>query len=200
MAFVPLPHGALCVVRFSGGDMIFTNGFYFVKQNFSESDQDALADTVDTRFGAPMKTIMSNECAYEVTTCYDMRTSTGRVVQNADGAGTGTQTDDSLPLMSAMVVTLRTAERGRSARGRLYIGGLGEANFDGGQYSLAAKNAVLGNLSVLKSYALDLGWTWVVASRQQDGVPLTAMVGRPITSQEMRNYRPGSQRRRVDRP
>ena len=75
----------------------------------------------------------------------------------------------SLPGNVAFVLSFRTANRGRSGRGRNYIGGLNEDDVTGNLLTEAKANLFRDAYSAFLSEAL-FPYRWVVVSRYNDGV------------------------------
>lgn len=199
MAFIPFPSGAHVVVVFAAGQQSFTNGFYFRKADYTDADLEALAGCADTYWGGALLDVLSNECHYVESVAYDVRVQNGTLRVANDGAGPGTQSGDMLPIQSALVLTHRTLNRGRSYRGRTYVAGLGEDKFDSGVYAPATVAAVVTICGNFFTQAQTLGWEPVVASYYTDGAPRSTAVGTLIEVTEARNGIPGTQRRRSDR-
>lgn len=112
---------------------------------------------------------------------------------NSDGAITG----EALPGQNALVLTHRTALRGRSYRGRTYICGLGEAQTQGNNVLDASGDAILEGFSSVITAIQELNYFFVVVSRYTNGAPRLAGVATPVLSTSLRNYAIDTQRRRL---
>lgn len=200
MAFIAVPDGCRAVIRNALGSEEWSIRLHFTKSSFVKADMEDLADRLDTQWAGVWKARMDTNANYIGVTCYDVRTSTGEVVQNTDNAGAGGAAGDSLPLNVACVVTLRTASRGRSARGRVYMSGFLETDVTDGVFTAAAQTAAYNQINNIKTNAALGGWTLVIASFQLDGVVQDPANTYPVTSMEVRNGVAATQRRRVDRP
>lgn len=106
---------------------------------------------------------------------------------------------EAAPLHSAFVMTLRTANRGRSARGRIYLGPLGETGTNAGFVSAAYRAAIGGGLTNFWSDLTASGLVWGVLSLRTGGAPRTAGAFYPITALEARSDALGTQQRRQGR-
>lgn len=199
MTFVPLEQGARAVVRFTHGSETFSNVFHFTKGNFTTSDMEDLAAAVQLAASANLKYALSPQVSLVKTEVYDVRTSTGAVVENTAGAGAGGGSGDTVPINTALVVTIYSATRGRAGRGRVFVAGLPESLMDNGVFNSGAITLGEEYVDNVMSRAASAGWTLVVRSAQLDKTPLNPAVGRPIVSVVCRNGVPGTQRRRVDR-
>lgn len=120
----------------------------------------------------------------------------------------GTAADAALPLQSALVVTLRTAQSGQGFRGRAYmpgltIGSLADPRTFNDTVSSAAKAFIDGVNSVMSTN----GFPMVVAQRalqagtHHDGSPWPARSAQvvPVVSTDIANKRVDTQRRRLGR-
>lgn len=200
MAFVPTPHGARIVQSLTRGTESFSYTWYATKAGYDHTALVELANLVDNVFNAGMKSNFSTGITYVGCTCYDARESDGEVVVDTGSAGPGTMTGEPLPINLAVCVTLRTAGRGRSSRGRKYISGFTESLITSGEWSATAV-AAAANLCTNTIQAIqDAGWSAVIRSIQQDGVLLSTANVRAITSIMVRSNKVATQRRRVDRP
>jgi len=199
MPFLEFPNGAKVTVHFHGPLGGWNNILWFTKSAFTSEDLLELVDTLDLSLGLPYKALMSNDGYYDYCTGYDMRTIDGITRTSVVSAGVGTVAEDILPIQSAVVLTLRTLYRGRSARGRLYLTGFGKDQVNNNAYASGLIDDLLALFEGLIDDVAAIGWTWVVASKQEDGVPRSAMIGRQIVDVDVRTGRPGSQRRRTGR-
>lgn len=199
MSFIPFPHGAKAVVHFHNSQGGWNNILWFLKFEYSDEDLLSLAATLDAYLGSALAPYMCDDASYDYVQVYDMRSIDGAVKMVDTGADTGAVTGEMTPVQSSVVTTLRTGFRGRSARGRIYWTGFAESNFTGTAWSATLLTNIAGVLQQMKTQVEVIGWTWVVASRQEDGVPRTSILGRPVTDFVHRSGRPGSQRRRTGR-
>jgi hypothetical protein len=77
------------------------------------------------------------------------------------GAGTS---GPAIPPEVAQVITLRTALRGRRARGRIFLPAFASGAYTGGTLDPARQTTVLSAAATLMSDLVSLGWQLVVAS------------------------------------
>lgn len=200
MAFIDLDNGAYVSVGFSQAGQTFSNGFWCTKTSYTLTDQQNLAAAVDAAVDASVLTGLSNEVTYVNTKVYDMRTETGAIVVNSDNTGVGTITASPAPIGLACVVTIYSAARGKSGRGRLYISGLTEDALEDGQWLQTAADGCEAFVAAYKAAIESAGFTYVVCSRFTAGAARTHAVAYPVTSYLVRSNIPGAQRRRFDRP
>lgn len=200
MAFIPTPHCARLVLNFRIGLFDWSNVMHCTKTDYTEAEMQDLADDMDTYLGTELAGYL-NDVTYVGVTAYDIRTSDGPVYVANAASGTGTAgAGDTISPALAIVVTTRTAARGRSGRGRQYLSGFAEGSIEDGIWSAAAVGGAGTYIAARKAVIENAGFTWVVRSTQQDGTLLTTAVTRAITSYEVRSNAPGTQRRRIDRP
>ena len=103
---------------------------------------------------------------------------------------------DAAPNNVATVVSLRTAFIGRSYRGRIYIPGLVASSIVDNQISTGQQTGLQNAFAALDA-AFDLaGYTWVVASYQENNVLRSTAVGTPVQTLIV-NRRVDTQRRRL---
>lgn len=132
--------------------------------------------------------------------CTDMTTNIGPVVNVATGlpkAGTGGS--PSLPNNCALVLTKRTALRGRSYRGRIYTPGLVESIVTGNTVTPATVASIITNWERLISFTTtSTTWDMVVMSRVADGVDRVTADSNQVVSLDSDGI-VDSQRRRLPR-
>lgn len=200
MAFIPTPNTARCVINFVQGTSTYSNVLHFTKTNFTGGDMNTLANVVDQAVVAAHLPNITTNSLYVGTRVYDIRTLSGAVVFNNDGAGGGAAAGDPAPLNSAVVITLRTATRGRTGRGRMFVAGFADAELNGFTWSANAATAAINYLSEVRDAAALVGWIHVIRSTQVDHVIQNPALTREVTGFEVRNNITGTQRRRLDRP
>jgi hypothetical protein len=119
----------------------------------------------------------------------------------------GTGTGDPLPLSAAAVVTLRTAQAGKSFRGRIYFGGFTEAQNDAsGRQAAAVNTATKNTVDQFNGSIAARGVQLAVGSRPAEAktipaktTPARAGQANPVTVTLARNTKWESQRRRLGR-
>lgn len=199
MTFIPTPHGARIVMNWTKGTETFSYVFYATKAGFDLTAQQQLADAVDGVVNATWRANLGAQITYLNTTVYDARESDGAITVSNAHTGAGTAATETLPLNLCVCVTLRTAGRGRSSRGRKYISGLTEGAVENGVWKGTATAAVLVFVDNVHIAIGDAGWQHVIRSIQQDGQPVNPAATRAVTTLSVRNAQVATQRRRVDR-
>lgn len=127
----------------------------------------------------------------------DIRTANQAEFLDTGGAVAGTAVTGLLPPQTALVVTLRTAQAGRSYRGRVYLPGFDEGNNSATGTATAAVSPVTFVSSVksaLVTSGLDLG---VLSRPAPDAIPPRSGFITPVTSMVLRDQVWDTQRRRA---
>ena len=201
MAFIPAPNGAQVVIEYGNNTNQWTNTLWFEKADFDLDDLTELTTTVFDYFAAEMTDHMDSDWSARQATGRDMRTSDGAVVTYNPADTPGQLTGTESPLNSAVIVTFRTAKRGRSFRGRNYLTGFTEDDIGAMQMTDAGIIAAIQTLyDDLIDEVAAINWTWVICSRFEEGLPRTLCELTAVIAAEVRTGILGSQRRRIKRP
>lgn len=136
----------------------------------------------------------------------DLRTLNNPVVQSTGAASPGTSTAAALPAGVAFVITQRTAQAGRSKRGRMYLPGWAANQVATGGVVVAGAQTAAVNLAVAVQTALS-GQSITLAlmnparqaytGRKGAAIPARAANVVPITQLISRTTNMNSQRRRI---
>jgi len=200
MAFIPLPDGAQLVLVYGFGDIEYTNTLHVTKTGWTEGDAAALMEAVRSAWNGLTTRPFPQGHTLKQQTLYDHRSEFAPIYYDTTTALFGSYTGEIADRQTAMVITFRTARRGRSGRGRWYIGGATEGQMVGGQFGGPYVTAVLVWVNAVLATCTAQGWTPVIKSTQQDGAVVSPADAFPITLVNMRSYIPGSQDRRNRRP
>lgn len=199
MPFIPGPELVSFEARFSINGAATENclGFYIGGADFATSAAticDAWEGSVwgAIRALAPPTTILREMYVVDLSAA-DAPTYTQLAFDETDA---GTVLTDSLPNNAALVVSLRTANRGRSARGRNYIGGLAEGTVTNSVYLSTAIDPILGAYEDCRAALQALGITMVVLSKETGGAPRAAIAPYIVTEYVVTTPAVRSQRRR----
>jgi len=118
--------------------------------------------------------------------CTDLSASGPPAVEHTTGLpAAGTQAGESLPNNAALVMSLRTALRGRSFRGRLYMGGIAESQASGNNVIASFRdNAVIewSEIILFVTAPLSPDLQLVVLSYFSGGAVRGTPVATPVTS------------------
>jgi len=200
VTFIPTVGGAKAVTIFTHGTDVFTNTYWFYKFGWESSDILALATALDTCVNGAWETYLSNQVSYTATRAYGMQTVADPVYLIGTGGGAGGVTGDAVPLNAPLCVTLRTGARGRSARGRIYLSGIPEVNWNGASYDTTIQTHVTDFMHAIMTNTAAIGWQWSVVSFQENGVKRSTGLVRAVTSYEVRDGRAASVSLRSHRP
>lgn len=130
----------------------------------------------------------------------DLTTEIAPVVIYATGLpSAGSNASPALPNNCALVITKRTALRGRSYRGRFYFGALNEASVTANTVSVGLSGGLVTALNLLNNFTTATEeWFAVVVSRYTNNLPRPGGIATRITSHDTDSV-VDSQRRRLPR-
>jgi hypothetical protein len=186
MPFIPFPDG--CAEVHLNGDIDTvpiqnTLGVKFVTGAATATDGAALLTAIDAYISA--SGWMANLCpntGLDNLEIIDLTSISGWTSTLTEGL-TGTHAAGQVQAQVAMVITLTTAKRGRSFRGRNYVGGLPAAALASpGTWGSVEIGVWEGLYSGLQAAIAAAGWTLVVLSRQLNNLPRTEGVATPVTA------------------
>lgn len=122
MAFIPTPNCAQIELMYSwSGQTCETVLHYQFSADANVTRLTALADACITLWTTNVKPLMASTLSLVSVIATDLENQNGPSITRAGGLpSAGTQTGDCLPNNCALVITKRTANRGRSFRGRIY--------------------------------------------------------------------------------
>lgn len=201
MAFIPVTHGAMVEFKYQAvGGLYWQNNYWFERVGFDNSEMLDLATALIAAWGATaLVGNISTDVELVNITVTDMRQQNGGQVSLPTSVP-GTNGTDMAAQAASLVITHRTALRGRSYRGRTYMAGITEGSIVDGFYLQSVADNLESWIVQMKAAATVEGWEFVIVSREQLGVPLAVAITTPVTISEVRSLRPGSQRRRNRRP
>jgi len=199
MAFIPTPNAALVVMEWGSATIQWSNTLWYTKPGFTYEDMQNLNQVHLENISGGFLNHLADVWSLRLITVYDMRTEGGPVNTYTPTGVDGTGTAGSLPVQVACVLTTRTNRRGRSGRGRIFVGGYDEAALVDSALQQIPVNDTLAVFNAYKSEAAALGWTLVVRSGQQGGVVLSVPQTYTVTEIVCRDRSMGTQRRRSDR-
>ncbi|MCK4960118.1 MAG: hypothetical protein KAT00_11975, partial [Planctomycetes bacterium] len=122
MAFVATEHGALIVARIAYGSEEFSNHIWARRPDFNDAELLAVVNAVKSAYVTVLLDDFTVSTVFQTFKGYDMRTIEGSVIDDGTGNVPCTGGSNENPPNCACVLTLYTAKRGRSHRGRLFIG------------------------------------------------------------------------------
>lgn len=200
MAFIPVPNSCQVIIETGDSTLQWSNSFWFARSAFTETQMSDLAAAVFDSYANDLDSYTANDWSFRKVTAYDMRSDTAPVAVPTVTPIAGLLAEQRLPVQDALVVTLYTATRGRSGRGRSYIAGGTEAILLEGKFTSAMAAGVVAAFNDIRTLAASMGWVQVIASRYHNGVARSAGAEYPVTSAVVRSLIPGQQGRRERRP
>lgn len=200
MTFIPTPNAARVSIVASYFSRPIVNTLWFTQAvAFSSSDLSGLCTLVMESWQDHVMHLLNTNYHLETLTAWAQDSDSAPVVTiNATGQTSGyDQSASVLSANAAVCITLHTAHRGRSGRGRIYLGGLGASVMENGNSITAAWKALADGYFENLLSDLDGGaWTWVVVSHYTGKAARQAGLAQPITAVQVRP-RLDSQRRRL---
>jgi hypothetical protein len=199
MAFIPVPNTAQFNIRQTYLGERIENTLY--ARNPTGWTPVALAniatilrDWYTTQLRAPL----SNQLVLREVYAVDLAsvsgpTATVSVTNDPGGAGTA----QPMPGSVALCVSLRTANRGRSFRGRNYVAGFTEDHVNGNQFTSSIVTSITTAYDGLLAVFSGGGVEWVVVSRFSNGLPRTTGIATAVTDALVVDSNVDSQRRRL---
>ena len=151
------------------------NVFHFhTSTPFTVTDMDLLATDLIAFWDAQFKTQYNSTVFLSEVKITDMSAQNAPSVTSGAGLPiAGTRTGVQLPNNCAVVFTKRTALRGRSYRGRVYFGPLGEPDVVNNAATPALVTGLLSRYETMKTRVIGARtWNMAVVSRFQNGNPL----------------------------
>lgn len=199
MAFIPLPNTIKLVIEYTIGGKLQVNVLFVRKATTVVTDDLSdvcdVADGWDITYGQNIRSTGMAVTQFVATD--ESAVNGGAFIKTLQPARPGVVGGALNPNNVAAVLSLRTGLRGRSFRGRTYIGGQLEGNNIGDEINADYIEDVLDAYDQFQSLMLTAGFTWVVASRYSNNAP--RLVGVTTTISELRmNTRIDTQRRRLD--
>lgn len=186
MSFIPTANTARVAIEGVYGSGSIVNTLWFLHAvPFTGADLDTLLGDLQAGWNSAMMPLLSDSYEVErfVATAQDSDTAPVRNLPVTPGTFGGHTTGTELPANVAAVVSFYTAARGRSGRGRVFIGGLCTDQLQTPKTFTAAFIAALNTgFADLATYMSTNGHTHVVVSHRHDKVALSAGVARTVVS------------------
>lgn len=196
MTFTVFPDGAKAAIEFDWNGVGCSITLHFEKDTPTSTDFTNLAAEVAAGFADDMLTELTEELIMGDVVVYDLSEEGAPKYVNSDESGSpGVKVADALPNNTAVVISHRTEDTGRSARGRTYLPGVSEAEESNGILLDTPRDDFLTAWGTFIAGIEALGWAFVIAQRYLDGVQLVTGVMRPVVT-EIIKLQLGTQRRR----
>lgn len=199
MAFIPVTSTLELEARYTVNGALVENtlGFYFGATDFA-TVAPLVCNAYETHVWGALRGLSTPQTVFREMKCTWLATSISPTyTQTADPlTNTGTVLTDSVPNNAALVICLRSANRGRSARGRNYIAGLAEGLKLNSAWLTGAYTPLLAAYEAMRAALQALSITNVIISRQTDGAPREVGVTFVVTEYVITTNAVRSQRRR----
>jgi len=197
MAFQPCPSIASSVISGTmDGQLVGLTQHWFASGAITGASLSGLATSLSNWVSAQLAPLLSRDVTFNLVSCADLSTATGAMGEQSFTA-TGGVDQESAPNNVAAVISLRTAERGRSGHGRNFIPGLPNTLISLNTLDpdfIAALIAAYQLLPGAGSFVA--GYQMVVLSRRTGGLPRANGIGIAITDITMKTNKVKSMRSR----
>jgi len=183
MAFVPVPNTILVELRMTCDLQQVENTLWFDLGGApTEASMSDTLDAVWTWWSGEIKPLVNVNVQVREIVATDMSSDTGPQMSFTPTTdNNGDLSEELLPNNVSLTVSFRTANRGRSFRGRNYVVGLSRTQINGSTVLSGTVAAFQAAYAELIAIAGGAGATWVVASRFSGVNPTT---GKPIPREE----------------
>lgn len=183
MAFQAAPNIAQVRVEGQLDAQLTINDFYFEVSGggITPTNLSTLTFAVGDWYGAQIMPNLSQDFTASVAVGVDLGSPTG-VYASAPIATPGGIASESSPNNVAACVSIRTAQRGRSGRGRNYLPGVPNGQVTLNTMSAPFMNAIIdAYLMLIGAGTFVAGWQYVVLSRRTGSLPRPNGIGIPVT-------------------
>lgn len=199
MAFVPAPDCAKVVLVYNMESQVYVNTLWFKKTgSWGTGEMEDLADKVRYWWATTMLGLYPDVLELVDIVVYDMRAVDAPVIHvTTDLPVAGTNISDPMAANAAAVISFRTSGRGRSSRGRIYIGPLAEDGSDEGLFLATTTHAALVvGADAIADIGTGISWQHVVVSFHLDNVARSEGYAQAVTTYLV-DTKLDSQRRRL---
>ena len=201
MVYIPVVNTAEVSIRNGVTGEQCENTLYFLSSEpITQATLQQLVDDLDTWWYTVMRPYQGNEVVHRETYGVDLTTATGIYAVSLLHTNTpGTHTGSATPNSVSGCVSFRTANRGRSGRGRNYLMGLTIGQVVGSELTTDTVTAYTQMYQQLldPGFYTDPQWTWAVVSRFADGAARTEGLAQPVLSCGFTDVVVDTQRRRL---
>jgi hypothetical protein len=183
MPFQPAPSIAQVTIEGTVDSQLTVNDLFFFSSGAVTGVSLALlGNAVATWAATSLVPFLSRDWAGSRVRCFDLGSPTGfqYTVGMVEVGGVDVE---AAPNNVAACVSIRTAQRGRSGRGRNYIPAIPNSLITLNTMDPGWMSDILGAYGFLVGAGtFAAGWQWVVLSRVTGGVPRAAGIGIPVTN------------------
>lgn len=187
MTFIDTPAAAKAVFIYDlFGQTLVNNIWFGGSSNYTEANLDSLADALASWWDAELQQYQTDDITLDTIKTYDMSDIDGPVYELTVN-GVGEDIGAALPGQNAMVVTFKTANRGRSGRGRVYLPPFNEDQCVGNIWDSTLRGNIETVFGNLNSYVSSINSSeHVVVSFQKNGVTLSTGNKQTVTDYQAR--------------
>lgn len=199
--YVPVPQTFMAEMRYLWNGENCENTLYFkLRAGATDTTVAGLADMLYNWQDQELRPLQVATCALVEVYLTDLTTQTSPTYSLTPPTPSGGQLPGPSHANSVCpVVTFKTAQRGRSSRGRNYFPGIGEEQVAASTISSTYLTALDAAYSLLLAPAFSPNWEWHVVSRYSAGQPRAVGVALPVQAVVITSPLVGSQRGRVGR-
>lgn len=186
MAFQPVAQTVQATINGRVDGQLTINDVYFQNSGaVTPTNMNTLAVALGNWVEAELAPLLSEDWTSERVRVIDLQTITGPVVERQVVAAGGV-TGEAAPNNVAACVSLRTDQRGRSARGRNFVPGIPNSVITLNTLSNTFINDLVTAYTTLTGAGVfSAGWQMVIVSRVSDGQPRVEGLPIPVTSVTM---------------
>lgn len=205
MAFIPIANTVKAAIRFSVQAQTVINTLYFRADSaVTPATLAVIGTALEGWVVEELLPKLTNLVDYRDITLTDQSEDNGfQIVQNNEQGAVGSLAPGQpLPNQTAMVISFRTVQSGRSFRGRNYLAGWGINNVVGGNtfgtpFVGGVVDAYNDLLVRFNGTSSTLGATWCVVSRYANGAARLEGLATPVNRIQVTSVEVKSQRRRM---
>ena len=200
MAFIPAPNVLQARMRYNWGAQLIENTLYFVgSAGVTVALANSLGAALVTWWNTNFKPITSNLMALDQVYISDLTANNSFTVAYSTGLPlVGANATEALPFNVAYCVSFRTANRGRSGRGRNYVAGLTEAQQAASVIAAGTRTTIVtAYQGLVGAGTFVAGLQFCVVSRFTNNAPRVTALIQPITNVTTIDDILDSQRRRL---
>lgn len=200
MAFQSVPETAEVVINAICNNQAVTNTFYARKPGgYTLSDVEALAQAAHAVYSADMLDVMAIAYILNGATARGLEFENDVEFEYLPGVEAGVVASNPLPNNCVFCVKRSSAFTGRSARGRVFIGGLTQSQLGTDENFLLSSVAasIVTALNGMRTAFSAAGWTEVIVSRYHAGVKRSFGVTFTVIGYNNVDLRIDSQRNRL---
>lgn len=201
MAFIPVPDVAYVSLESTLVGQLCINTFYYLitAPPITLVALEDLCTEFMTAVVGDLLAVSPDTRVFTRVVATDLTTDPGLQALTLAPPGTdGTQTS-TMPGSVCMSIKRTTGFTGRSHRGRIYMplwdAAISDTDPNISSPTIAAN--IIAGIQAIDDAVASLGWTPVVVSRQENGVPLLVGEAYPITGWSVADFNVDSQRRRL---